>query len=225
MKIFKFLKITLLRLFLPYSKSVFYSSLPYKSFILDVGCGNNSVRKIKKFLPNAFYVGVDICDYYLDDLSKKMIDKYILLSKENFAYGISKIRMDFDLVISQHNIEHVNDRVAVLTSMVSVIKPGGYLVLRFPNSESMNFPSRTGTLNYLDDITHNLPPPDFENIKKFLLKNGLVIEYSSKAYKPFLLWLIGLFNEPFSKIIKKNLLGTWQFYGFESVIYAKKPLK
>jgi SAM-dependent methyltransferase len=225
MRIYKPLKYFLLGFLLPHSKSFFYSSKCKKSIILDVGCGNNSVKEIKKFLPNAYYVGVDISDYNLDNFSKKLIDKYILLSKEGFAEGINNIGLSFDIVVSQHNIEHVNDRVSVLLSMVNVIKPGGYLILRFPNSESLEFPSRIGTLNYLDDDTHKLPPPDFEYFKKLLLRNGMNIEYSCKAYKPKFLWLMGLISEPFSKLLKKNLPGTWQYYGFESVIYARKKHK
>ena len=60
--------------------------------------------------------------------------------------------------------------------MLKKVKRGGSLYLSFPSAKSLSFPSRIGTLNYYDDITHNNEPPDLENIIEILKKNGLIFQ-------------------------------------------------
>ena len=79
-----------------------------------------------------------------------------------------------------------------------------------------------GSLNYFDDITHKPPPPDFKSIIETLKLNEFDIEFSTNRYRPFLLSLVGLLLEPFSFLRQKVLRGTWELYGFESIIHAKK---
>jgi hypothetical protein len=93
--------------------------------------------------------------------------------------------------------------------------------MSFPNKDSVNFPHRNGTLNFYDDKTH-LTPPDLEKILNRMKKNGIKIKFCRKAYKPFVLWLLGMIVEPISKKKNKVLRGTWQFYGFETVIWGIK---
>ena len=74
---FNILKIkTIFKLFLrPNGKVDFLNSIPKNSLILDVGCGNNSPLLVKSFLPNSYYVGIDICDYNLGSDSKKILNE------------------------------------------------------------------------------------------------------------------------------------------------------
>jgi len=44
----------------------------------------------------------------------------------------------------------------------------------------------------------------------------------SKSYKPFFLYLIGFFLEWKSKRDIKVYIWTWAYYGFETIIWAKK---
>ena len=48
------------------------------------------------------------------------------------------------------------------------------------------------------------------------------IIFSRKSNQPILMRLIGELTEPFSKIQNKVLSGTWEKWGFESLIIAKK---
>ena len=65
-------------------------------------------------------------------------------------------------------------------------------------------------------------PPKFQALTDELKNNNFEIIFSIQRNKPILLWLIGLIIEPYSKYKKKILKGTWEYYGFESIIWAKK---
>jgi SAM-dependent methyltransferase len=204
----------------PNGKIDFLSSLPSDALILDVGCGNNSPYRVKKILPQSVYTGIDVGDY--NQTKHNNADRYIITSPENFSSEISKFSDEFDAVISSHNIEHCDHRDETLEAMLKALKVGGKLFLSFPCEQSTLFPKRGGTLNYFDDPTHKFNPPKFDSLLSILKKFEFEVVYSNKNYKPTLLWLVGLILEPFSRLKNKNLIGTWEYYGFESIIIAKK---
>ena len=219
---FKKLKISLKVLNRPNHLCSFLTSLEKDANILDVGCGNESVHNIKNVSKKFKYTGIDIHDYNLSKKNKSLIDKYIIVNKELFAKSINKIKEKFNAVICSHNLEHCDNREETLLAMINAVDNNGLIYLSFPCEESINFPNRKGTLNYYDDETHKGSPPNFEAILKILKKNNFSIRYSSKRYKPLIPWLMGLLFEPFSTLLKKTFTGTWEFYGFESIIWAKK---
>ena len=94
--------------------------------------------------------------------------------------------------------------------------------MSFPCEASVSYPKRNGCLNYHDDPTHKGAPPDFGKLLGMVSGAGFVIEFSARNYKPKMLWLIGLVSEPLSRLSKQVLRGTWEFYGFESIIIARK---
>lgn len=191
---------------------------------LDVGCGNDASFNIKSRFPSLYYIGIDIGEYNLT--KPNLADENIIVKSEEFHNEIEKIGPNIDLVISSHNLEHCDDTYATLKSMLSVLKENGVIYLAFPCELSTTFPSRKVTLNYFDDLTHQQNPPNFEKVKQLFEEFNCEIIFESKSYKPFFLWLIGGFQEPFSRFLGKNLQGTWAFYGFESIIWAKKrPIK
>jgi SAM-dependent methyltransferase len=204
----------------PNGKIDFLSSLPKRASILDVGCGNNSPIRIKKILPHCIYTGIDIGHYNQKNIN--VADSYIMCSPDKFSFEIYKFNNKFDAVISSHNIEHCNDRDETFKAMLKSLKVGGELFLSLPCEQSTLFPSRGGTLNYYDDPTHKHNPPNFNFLLSTLKKFEFEIVYSNKNYKPTLLWLIGAILEPYSKFMNKNMIGTWEYYGFESIIIAKK---
>lgn len=198
----------------------FLSRLEESSHILDVGCGNNSPYSVKKLLPNCNYTGIDIADY---NQSKPLIaDNYILTTPNEFHLEISKFVESFDAVVSSHNLEHCNDRDAVLMAMLKSVKINGLIFLSFPCEKSIHFPKREGTLNYFDDDTHLYSPPNFREVINVIEENNFSFIFSQKNYSPILLKILGFLVEPISKIRKKVLRGTWEYYGFETIIIAKK---
>lgn len=207
----------------PHAKIYFILKIDHFSSILDVGCGNNSPLITKLLKPQCYYTGIDIHDY--NQASINCADEYIIFKKESFHNGISTLPLKYDIVICNHNIEHVNNRKKTLISIFSKIKDNGQIYLAFPSKKTINLPSRKPILNYFDDDTHKGKPPDFFYLIKLLKKNNFEIIYSTENYQPFFLYFIGFLLEPISRILNRNLLGTWVYHGFESIIIAKKVIK
>lgn len=80
---------------------------------------------------------------------------------------------------------------------------------------------REGCLNFYDDVTHQ-HLAEYEKILATLLENGMKIEYKCKSYRPYILRRIGKRNEAKNREMHKVLEGTWAYYGFETVIWARK---
>lgn len=201
-------------------RTSFISKLYSKCKILDVGCGNNSPFNVKQIIPNCEYTGIDIGDY--NQSKPNIADNYIVTNPNNFTNEISRLSNSFDAVISSHNLEHCDDRDGTFQAMLASLKIGGEIYISFPCEDSIKFPKRYGTLNYFDDDTHKFSPPNFSKLIEHLKHSNFEVIFSTKRYKPPILWVIGLLLEPISIYKKKVLLGTWEYYGFESIIWAKK---
>jgi SAM-dependent methyltransferase len=205
----------------PHCKNRFLKIIDKKGTLLDVGCGNDSPYYIKTLLPDIIYTGIDIDNY--NQTKPNLADNYIIVSPENFSNKIAELADSFDAVISSHNLEHCNDRNKTLTAMIKALKTGGYLYLSFPTEDSVNFPGpRSGTLNYYDDPTHKGFPPKFDEIIEILKTNSMEIVFASKSYKPFFYYLLGKLLENKSKREQKVFYPIWAYYGFETIIWARK---
>jgi SAM-dependent methyltransferase len=209
-------------------KTAFLKQLPQNPSLLDVGCGNNSLTSCKGVRKDILYHGIDVADYNITEHEKAQMDQYIISSPEGFSDSIRSLGTKFDAIISAHNIEHCNDPEAVLFAMGAVLKPGGMIFLSFPSEESIHFPSRKGTLNFFDDPTHQTVP-NFNQIKSTLVQNGFIIQKAIKRnpgrlYLPRILgWIIEPISRRLNKVIFANSINlTWYFWGFESIIWAKK---
>lgn len=205
----------------PKGKWSFISKLKENAKILDVGCGCACVIGVKSLLPNSTYFGIDIGDYGQNEYSKSLIDNYILTSSKSFPQKILNINEKFDAVISSHNLEHCDDREAVLNSMLKKVKKGGEIFISFPTEKSIYFPNRPA-LYYYSDKTHKYKPPKSSYIINELLKNNFKITFYKKRYRPILFFILGILTEPFSALFKKVFIGTWELYGLETIIHAKK---
>jgi SAM-dependent methyltransferase len=201
-------------------KTDFLSKLNSNSSILDVGCGNNSPFRTKQILPDCIYTGLDVGDY--NQTKPLLAENYVITTPQNFSNEIAKFSKAFDAVISSHNLEHCDDREMTLTAMLEALKVGGKLYLSFPCEQSVNFPRRGGTLNYYDDSTHKFSPPNFNETLAYIKQKGFEIVYAERNYSPKILSLIGWACEPLSKLRNKIMVGTWEYYGFESIIIAEK---
>ncbi len=104
---------------------------------------------------------------------------------------------------------------------MGVVKPGGALYIAFPCQASVDFPRRGG-LCYFDDETHKPPPPDPDAILHALRTGGFEITYFARRYRPVLLWTLGLLVEPLSRALRRALIGSHEFYGVETLIWARK---
>lgn len=212
------------RLLYPHGKYVFLRSLKNapETRILDVGCGNNSPQVVKTILNKAYYVGIDVGDYNQTTVSKEYADEYHIVSGEEFAGEIEKYKDTFDAVISSHNIEHCNEPERVLRAMIASLRGGGRIYMAFPSEESRYFPrGRKGCLNFYDDSSHN-KIPNWEKINSILKEQRVEILFRRKNNRPYLMRRIGEVNEQKSAEMRTVLEGTWEYYGFESIIWGRK---
>ncbi|HSC47750.1 MAG TPA: class I SAM-dependent methyltransferase [Gammaproteobacteria bacterium] len=209
----------------PRGKDGFIQKIRRGGWVLDVGCGNDSPAQFKKQRPDIVYVGIDVGDYNQTLDPTHYADEYILASPEGFAQAIAAFAGKCDAVVSAHNLEHCLDPDAVLESMLAAVKPGGRLYIAFPCEASIRFPQRDGSLNFYDDATHRLPP-DYEKTLAQIESAGFHIEFARRRYRPWALFLMGLVLEPVSHVLKRTMpmYSTWAFYGFETIIWAERPL-
>jgi SAM-dependent methyltransferase len=205
-------------------KAAFIRRLDPNATLLDVGCGNDAPRYAKSLNPSIHYTGLDIVDY--DDAPEEIAaaDEFIRTPSAEWAATIAGFGPRFDGVLSSHNLEHCEDQQGTVRAMCAALKPGGHLYLAFPTDESVNFPSRRGTLNFYDDDTHRVPP-GFDRVGAWLEESGMEIEYRARRYRPLVLAAVGAVLEPIEAIRKANapLGATWALYGFESVFWARRP--
>ena len=205
----------------PHSRGKFLKIINQRGTLLDVGCGNNSPYNIKTKLPDIVYTGIDVGDY--NQTKPMLADNYIITSPETFADKIMEFKNEFDTVICSHNLEHCNDRNKTLESITNALKSGGYLYLSFPSENSVHFPGpRSGCLNYYDDSSHKDVPPQFDEVIAKLKNNSMKILFAAKSYKPIGEYIIGFLNERQSRKEKVIKRGTWAYWGFETIIWARK---
>jgi SAM-dependent methyltransferase len=201
----------------------FLQTLPKqkKLKLLDVGCGNQSAELIKGIRPNIYYTGIDVGDYNQSSTSLDLIDNYVVVKPEDFAKSIEQFRESQDVVISNHNIEHTNEPEKCLESMAESLKHGGRIYIAFPSKLSTLFPSRAGTLNFYDDESHkNLM--DFEATCKILRNNGIKITFATPSMRGWYLKRLGEKEEGLSASSNRVLGATWDFWGFEAIIWGVK---
>lgn len=213
------------RILYPHGKGAFLHTVKNSpdTKILDVGCGNGSPQYVKTIINKGYYVGIDVRDYNQTKETKEYADEYFLVKSELFAEKIEEYKEVFDVVISSHNLEHCDEPEKVLLAMIRALKKGGKLYLAFPSEESQYFPEggRKGCLNFYDDPSHQ-NVLNWKKINAILKKERMKIVFRTKNNRPFLMSMIGELNEEKSKECKTVLLGTWEYYGFESILWCKK---
>jgi GT2 family glycosyltransferase/SAM-dependent methyltransferase len=196
-----------------------FLALPPGARVLDVGCGNDAAYHAKNINPRVVYEGIDVGDYNL--AHPEAFDRYTLTGSAEFADTVARAEGPFDLVISNHNLEHCEDPARVVAALCGQVKPGGTLYLAFPSARSDRLPSRGGSLNFHDDATH-LRIPDAAEVFRTLERSGLTVTEIGNPRQPFKEWLLGLVSEPASRWCNQVLPGTWAFWGFETMIVARR---
>lgn len=205
-------------------KNAFVGTCQPLARVLDVGCGHNSPAQFKAVKPRAYYVGLDITDCRQSTDPRGIADEYVITTPEDFADAIARMPGRFDAVISAHNLEHCDEPEQTLRAMCRALAPGGRMFLAFPTEAAVNFPSRSGCLNFHDDPTHQATPPQFRAVLATLADEGVQVTFAARRYRPLLKALQGLVLEPLSALQGRVMPGTWALYGFETVIWARRPV-
>ena len=208
---------------LPLKLAGFKEKLGNTAFtLLDVGAGNHSATTIKRHLPNCRYFGIDIVkDYNNDDEDFRLMEGF-------WEKDLTKLEFDdipdnfFDAIIMNHIIEHLTNGDAVIQLLITKLKKGGFIYIEYPSGQSVNFPSKKGTLNFYDDPTHvriyNTAELT-ELLKPFgmeILKSGIRKNWWNIAMMP-----VKIIH---NKIKYGFVYGSvyWDWYGFAEFVWARK---
>ncbi len=190
--------------------------------LLDIGAGNHSASKTKKWFPNCEYHGLDLNKNYNND------ENDFKLMKSFYELNLEELNLDsvpnanFDFIMMAHVIEHLKNGDQVLVKLLAKLKPGGYLYVEYPGIKSTQLPRMKGTLNFFDDDTHVRVYSLTELYNLFLKNNTEIIKGGTRRYMPNILMM------PFKVIHNLIKYGKilpsifWDFFGFAEFILIKK---
>lgn len=190
--------------------------------LLDIGAGNHSASKTKKWFPNCEYHGLDLNKNYNNDENDfKQMKSFYELNLEDLNLDIVP-NAHFDFIMMAHVIEHLKNGDQVLVKLLAKLKPGGYLYVEYPGIRSTRLPHMKGTLNFFDDDTHVRVYSLTELYNLFLKNNTEIIKGGTRKYIPNILMM------PFKVIHNLIKYGKilpsifWDFFGFAEFILIKK---
>ena len=190
--------------------------------LLDIGAGNHSASKTKKWFPNCEYHGLDLNKNYNND------ENDFKLMKSFYELNLEELNLDsvpnanFDFIMMAHVIEHLKNGDQVLVKLLAKLKPGGYLYVEYPGIKSTQLPRMKGTLNFFDDDTHVRVYSLTELYNLFLKNNTEIIKGGTRKYIPNILMM------PFKVIHNLIKYGKilpsifWDLFGFAEFILIKK---
>lgn len=215
---------SLKNIFLPQQFHKFYKEYKGKNFtILDVGCGNHSAQKAKKWFKNCKYYGIDNISYNntVDDF--KLMEGFYNIDLIKDLERMNEISNSFfDVVICSHIIEHLPNGLMVLNILSQKIKPTGKIYIEYPSVKSLSLPNMFGTLNFSDDSSHKRVY-NIHEIANLLMENKFkIIKAGTRRIK------LRIFSIPFviayHLIKNRRFVGTtfWDITGFAEYVYAEK---
>jgi trans-aconitate methyltransferase len=190
--------------------------------LLDIGAGNHSASKTKKWFPNCEYHGLDLNKNYNNDENDfKLMQSFYELNLEDLNLD-SVPNAHFDFIMMAHVIEHLKNGDQVLVKLLAKLKPGGYLYVEYPGIRSTRLPRMKGTLNFFDDDTHVRVYSLTELYNLFLKNNTEIIKGGTRRYMPNILMMpLKVIHNliKYGKILPSIF---WDFFGFAEFILIKK---
>ena len=190
--------------------------------LLDIGAGNHSASKTKKWFPNCEYHGLDLNKNYNNDENDfKQMKSFYELNLEELNLDMVP-NAHFDFIMMAHVIEHLKNGEEVLVKLLAKLKPGGYLYVEYPGIRSTRLPRMKGTLNFFDDDTHVRLYSLTELYNLFLKNNTEIIKGGTRRYMPNILMMpLKVIHNliKYGKILPSIF---WDFFGFAEFILIKK---
>lgn len=99
------------------------------SLFLDVGCGNGTVlSELKKGEYKNGY-GIDISKLFVNEAKKKGLKNIYYYDGDKFPFK----KDFFDLVGSFNVLEHTEKPEKFISNQISLLKPGGFIIVACPN--------------------------------------------------------------------------------------------
>ena len=192
--------------------------------ILDVGYGNHSASRTKRYYPNCKYYGLDKDKNYknIPEDFKAMEDFYEINLNSNLESLNVVPNNFFDCIILSHTIEHLYNGEDVLLSLFPKLKKEGMIYIETPSPRSVRLPNLKIGLNFYSDPTH-VKVYSLDNIESFLKKNGFSIIKSGTRRS--LKRIIFLPMYIFGSLLRLKYIDAGVFYditGFANYVIASK---
>jgi ubiquinone/menaquinone biosynthesis C-methylase UbiE len=178
--------------------------LPKKAKLLDVGCGLGTFLKYVHYIrPDIELYGVDITNNLKSKLPKFINFKSASGDKLSFKDSV------FDLVISQHVLEHVLNPEDFIKEFKRVTKK--YIIIVTPNYKNLFL---WDSKNFYSDFTH-IKPFTKQSFKTLALMFNLKIIYLRFERYINLPWLVLFFSFPY--FLFKKSVSDW----FADIIFKR----
>ena len=206
----------------PHSKYRFVAAFNIEGKeILDIGCGVDSVRKLKVMAPKAQFDGVDIEEYQMSEAGKRAMRAYHIVSPQNFWTHIAQ-GPSYDAMVLSHVIEHLDKPKEFLDMLLTKLKPGGGIYISTPCMQSIHFMSlRRGCLNFYDDPTHKAPMP----LIAWADAISPAFQASKKVARNYghpLVFVLGWVFMPWVWLTRRKMPWMWYAKGFETVVVIRR---
>ena len=101
--------------------------------LVDVGCGpGNFLRHLRRNSPGLKLLGLDLIENRNEDGIDYLQMDFLKEDLENSAVG-----REFDVVVTMHTIEHIEDGPDFIARLRKICKPGGLIIITTPNERSI----------------------------------------------------------------------------------------
>jgi SAM-dependent methyltransferase len=125
--------------------------------MLDIGCGNGRLLMVGR--KDGWDVrGLELSDYYANIIGEKQGIKIFVANFLDFKPTEKEL---FDIVTLRHVLEHLPDPIFAMKKINSLLNPGGYSMMEFPNIDGWE-----------------------SRVKRFLGRTGINRKKYSPTYKP-----------------------------------------
>jgi len=191
--------------------------------LLDVGAGNHSASITHRWFPRCRYSGIDRDrTYQNDERDFAVMEEFFELDLTGLGFAAIP-DASYDALLLAHVLEHLENAPDVLRALVPKLRPGGILYAEFPGPQSLQMPSRRGTLNFHDDPTH-VRPWSAGEIAAVLVDAGCRVRRQGTRRDPR-----GIALLPLHAWKARRLYGFvpggvfWDLYGFADYVEAERP--
>lgn len=156
--------------------------LPKGLEVLDVGCGSGVHGAELKRIHQHRVTGVDLSEESIRKASSRLFAAHVadITRPQDYPFASGP---GFDIILFSDILEHVYDPVAVLSSHLKLLKPGGRVLISLPNVAIWNVRLELlfGRFRYQDTGTLDRTHIRFFNQRSFrelLVECGLEVERS-----------------------------------------------
>ena len=190
--------------------------------IVDAGAGPQDALKAKRLFRHCWYEGINIADLPQTSREREAYDQYHLADLNETDLSFLPDR-SYDLVISSHTIEHLEDGTAVVSRLCAKVGPSGLLYLEWPSVESIAFPIRGLGLRFDDDSTHRRTY-GLDEIRALVESHDLRVEFA-RCRRQWLRIILAPMLVAFHswRFRRPVLYDLWDITGFCYTLRASRP--